>query len=82
MAPHVIEAAVKPYFEEHGTIRTDAEARGTRMLDIRKEPTAWVVRQTLLDPDAFGEWHFAAKIDLERARTEGRVVLEVLHLGR
>jgi superfamily II RNA helicase len=82
MPPHVIEAAMKPYFEEHTAIRTDAEARGTRMLDVEKEPTSWRVRQTLLDPDGFGEWHFAAKIDLARAVSEGRITLEVTHLGR
>lgn len=82
MPPHVLEAAMKPYFEEHKTVRTDAAARGTRMLDIQRQPDAWLVRQTLLDPDAFGEWHFAAKIDLARARTESRIVLEVSHVGK
>jgi hypothetical protein len=81
MPPHAIEAAMKPYFEEHTTIRTDAEARGTKMLDVQKEPDAWIARQTLLDPEGFGEWHFVAKIDLAEAR-EGRIVLRVSHLGR
>ena len=80
MPPHAIEAAMKPYFEAHGTVRTDAEARGTKMLDIQKEPDAWTVRQTLLDPDGFGEWHFVAKIDLAKAK-EASVVLQVSHIG-
>jgi len=74
-APHTIEQAMKPFFYAHATLRTDAEARGTRMLEIKKEDGVWIARQSLCDPEDTREWHFIARFDLERA------ALEVTYLG-
>jgi superfamily II RNA helicase len=68
--PHVLEERLRPYFEEHGAIRTDAEARGTQMIEIEKGDGFWTARQTILDPESAGEWHFVARFDLTRRSIE------------
>jgi superfamily II RNA helicase len=79
--PRRLEQALAPYFEEHGELRTDPEARGPRCFSLEKLQNAWIVRQTLLDPDGAGEWTFDAKVDLARSREEGRPVLALERVG-
>jgi hypothetical protein len=79
--PRRLEQALAPYFEEHGEIRIDADARGTRCFALEKMQDAWIVRQTLLEPAGEGEWTFDAKVDLARSREEGRAVLALERLG-
>jgi superfamily II RNA helicase len=93
--PLEIERTMKPYFDEHGVVRTDPIARGNRFYAVERGDLAWKVRQTLVEPtpsggpdapdadapEPSGEWSFEAKVDLARSRTEGRPVLAVVRLG-
>jgi superfamily II RNA helicase len=83
LPPETIEevtAALEPYWEEFDQMMTDAEARRAQrfVYDYR----AGSVIQILHDPDEIDEWRFAAVVDVERSREEGRAVLAWRGLGR
>jgi hypothetical protein len=87
------EEAMRPFWESHARIRTDARARAPENLVIDPGPSgalagAWEVTQSFLtdddeseEPAAPSEWHFKAAVDLVRAREAGRPVLTLTHLG-
>ena len=77
-----IEAELAPFFADHGSIRVDPEARAPKYLVVEEGPTAWTVRQTILDPEEDNDWFFEAKVDLERSREAARPVLVLERFGR
>jgi hypothetical protein len=80
-----LELATSAYFEEHGTLRTDAAARAPRLLRKLDEPESarqWRLEQTLLDPDEHADFVLVARVDLERSMSEDRVVLMLDRIGR
>jgi superfamily II RNA helicase len=76
-SPERLEAALAPYFEQHASIRTDPEARSPNNTLLEKDGSVWEVRQVVVDPDETMDWSIAARVDLSRARAEGRPVLEL-----
>ena len=79
--PGKLEAAMAPYFAEHGAARVDPEARSPKHLDLAKNEFTWDLRQTVLDADGETPFHLAGYVDLEASRVEGRAVLKIKHVG-
>jgi superfamily II RNA helicase len=77
-----VEAAMVDFEVEHGSPRTDPEARSPKHLRVHEDRDAWRIEQVLLAEDGPTDWTIQAKIDLARAREAGEVVLEVLGVGR
>lgn len=77
-----IEEALRPFFEEHGSLRVDPEARSPKHTTIERRETTWRVRQVLLDSEDDNDWFFDATIDLARSREAARPVLALEHIGR
>jgi superfamily II DNA/RNA helicase len=73
--------AIAPFFDEHGSPRTDPAARAPKNTRIERAADAWIVEQTLLDPEEHAEWRAKLRVDLEKSRREQRPVLELLALG-
>ena len=73
-------AAMSPYFEEHGTLQTGANARGPAMLLIEEQPDRWLVQQILGDPAGDHDWRIFAEVDLRASDEAGELVLEVTGL--
>jgi hypothetical protein len=74
------EDAMAPYWDEHPTLLTDADARGPAllMIDDSTEPGVWRVRQILHDPEGYHDWAFLASVDLAASDEAGYAVV---HLG-
>jgi superfamily II RNA helicase len=70
-----------PYWDEHGEIRTDPDARSPRRTQIARAPDAWEVVQILADPEGHDEWHARVRIPLARSRDEQRPVLVLESIG-
>jgi superfamily II RNA helicase len=69
--------AVAPYWEEHGSVRLDPEARGPVHFSLREDGLRWSVRQTLLDPEGWGEWALTGVVDLAASREAGEAVVRL-----
>ncbi len=75
-------AALEPYFAEHGTILTGADARGPARLIIDEHPARWVVRQIIDDPAGDHDWGITAVVHLARSDDQGVAVLEIVGVGQ
>jgi len=75
-------AALEPYFDEHESIGTGADARGPAMLIIDEEPGLWSVRQILDDPAGDHDWGFSATVDLAASDEAGVAVITVTSVGQ
>lgn len=73
--------SLEPYYEHHECIRMDAKARSPSNTMIEKSDDHWLVRQVLVDPDEQNDWSFVVRVDLERAREEGRAVVDLISIG-
>jgi hypothetical protein len=63
--PDRFEAALAPFFEEHGTLVFGPEARRHQWTQIRATgDRTWEVTQTLLDPEGDNLWATYGAIDL------------------
>ncbi len=69
--------AFAPYWEEHGEVRLDPEARGPAHFVLREEGRRWTVRQTVLDPSGFAEWVLTGIVDLDASREAGEAVVRL-----
>jgi hypothetical protein len=76
-----LEAALAPYFGEHEELRTDPAARAPNCTHIEKQDEAWIVDQTLLDPDDARDHRARLRVDLEKSRVERRPVLTLENVG-
>jgi superfamily II RNA helicase len=76
-----IEKALQPFFEAHGALRVDPEARSPKHTMIERGETARRVRQVLLDSEDDNDWFFDATIDLARSRDAARPVLALERIG-
>lgn len=74
-SPARLAAAVAPYRDEHGEIRTDSEARGPHWFQLEETGSVWRVSQVLVDPDETGEWRLTGRVDLAASREESRAVV-------
>jgi superfamily II RNA helicase len=75
-------AALGPYFEEHGTLQTGANARGPAMLLIDERGDRWVVRQIIDDPAGDHDWGISAEVDLKASDEQGVAVVRVTNVGQ
>jgi superfamily II RNA helicase len=74
-----LEEALAPFFEQHAALRTDPKARAPENTRVTStEGGVWRVQQILLDPEDDNDWALDFAIDLERSRTAGRAVLELV----
>ncbi|MCU1507620.1 MAG: hypothetical protein JWP05_2589 [Microbacteriaceae bacterium] len=69
--------AMNEYFEEHGSVGIDADARSSAMLIVEEGPTLWTVRQILADPAGDHDWGISATVDLAESNEQGVAVLRV-----
>jgi superfamily II RNA helicase len=74
--------ALDAYFDEHDTIRTDADARGPAMLMVEEGPEFWKVRQILADPAGDNDWGISAVVDLAESAEQGVAVIKVTGVDR
>lgn len=65
------------YFEEHGIIRMDPEARSTKYLRIEGDR----FEQTLIDEEGLNDWSAIFEVDRGKSDEEGRVVLRLAGVG-
>ena len=73
--------ALDPYFADHGSIQTGAQARGPALLQITEAPGRWRVLQTLDDPAGDHDWAITAEIDLAASDAEGTAVVRIVEVG-
>jgi superfamily II RNA helicase len=72
------QAALLPYFADHDTIQTGADARGPALLQITEEPEAWRVRQVLDDPAGDHDWGITAVVDLAESDEAGAAAVHIV----
>jgi superfamily II RNA helicase len=75
-------AALEPYFAEHDSIGTGADARGPAMLIIDELPGLWSVRQIFDDPEGDHDWGLSATVDLAASDEAGVAVVTVTDVGQ
>lgn len=77
--------ALAPYWEEHGTLLVDADARSAAMVvlddDVAAHPGEWRVRQILHDPASHHDWSIAAMVDLAASDEAGAAVVRIEAVG-
>ncbi len=76
------EAAFQPYFAEHTSIGTGADARGPDLWELVEEGRVWRARLVLDDPAGFREWAVLAAVDLDASDRLGEAVLRPLAVDR
>jgi len=74
-------SALDPYFEMHGQIGTDGDARSAAMLVIEEGADEWTVRQILADPSGDHDWSITATVDLEQSDAAGVALVRVISVG-
>jgi len=67
-------AAFEPYFAEHASIGTGADARGPDLWGC-EEGRLWRARLVLDDPAGFREWAILTAVDLDASDRLGEAVL-------
>jgi superfamily II RNA helicase len=75
-------AALEPYFAEHDSIGTGADARGPAMLIMDEQAGFWSVRQIFDDPSGDHDWGFSAAVDLAESDEAGVAVITVTSVGQ
>lgn len=75
VTPDALEAALVPFFEEYGEMRTDPAARSPRHLQIDENEDTWSLRQALVDPEEELGFSLEFSLNLEECREMGRPVL-------
>jgi superfamily II RNA helicase len=79
--PEALEAAMVPYFTEHGVLRTDPEARIPERTVIRRGEGIWEVAQVLVDAEGPTPWAMDCTVDLARSRQAGEPVIALRAIG-
>ncbi len=75
-----LEADLADYWDEFDAIETGSDARNAARFAY--DHGSGRVVQILVDPDGTDEWRFAAQVDREASREEGRAVLRLVAVGR
>ena len=78
-----LSAVMDPYYDDHELIRLDAEGRNGRhtFVEPSERGELWRVFQVLVDPEGHNDWQCVFRVDLSRAREEGKPVLELEAVG-
>jgi len=72
-----IREMMSGYFEEHGFIRMDPEARSTKYLRIEGDR----YEQILVDEQGLNDWSAIFEVDRAKSDEEGKVVLRLEGIG-
>jgi hypothetical protein len=75
--PFEIREMMKGYFEEHGIIRMDPEARSSKYLRIEGDR----LEQILVDEEGLNDWSVVLELDRAQSDLENRVVVCLRELG-
>ncbi|HQQ77125.1 MAG TPA: DUF3516 domain-containing protein [Thermoanaerobaculia bacterium] len=76
------EAALAPFFEEHGELLSGSEARLHHLTRLTSAgPRRWEVAHTLLDPKGDNTWAVFAEIDLTDAGAPDGPILRIRRIG-
>jgi hypothetical protein len=76
------EAAMRPFYDEHASLRLDPAARAPANTRIEKTGRGtWEVTQIVCDSDDVNDWAVACTIDLDRSRADGHPVVVVRSIG-
>ncbi len=73
--------ALDAYYAVHDHLGIDADARGSAMLTIEKEPEQWKVRQVFADPAGDHDWGISAVVDLVESAEQGVAVIRITSVG-
>ena len=77
--------ALDAYFEAHGEVLVDADARSSAYLDIdesdERTDHVWHVRQVFSDPEGDHDFAIVADVDLDATQEEGEAVFMGLRAG-
>ncbi len=74
-------SALEPYFDEHDSIETGADARGPAMVMIDSGREVWRVRQILDDPAGDHDWGISAEVDLAESDAIGSAAIRIIDVG-
>jgi hypothetical protein len=75
--PLEIREMMAGYFEEHGNLRMDPEARSTKYLRIEGDR----YEQTLIDDEGLNDWSAVFEVDRGKSDEGNRVVFNLVGLG-
>ena len=75
-------AALAPYFDEHGAIGIDADARSPALLVVDEQGDRWAVRQILDDPAGDHDWGISAEVDLGASDAAGTAAVRITAVDR
>jgi superfamily II RNA helicase len=73
-----LEQAMAAYRAEHVSLRFDQAAKSPQFTLLEEGEDVWQVRQVMVDPEDDNDWCVHARVDLARARREGRPGLELV----
>jgi hypothetical protein len=77
-----IEDDMRPFFEDHASVRLDPDARTPKRTAVTKgERGTWDVVQTICDTDGDDDWALRCFVDLEKSAREGRAALVLKGVG-
>lgn len=78
------DEALDGYYEDHGEVLLDADARGPSRMRIEKHERQrrWIVDQIVSDPDGDHDWQINAVVDLAASDEADALVLRVVRFGR
>jgi hypothetical protein len=81
-SPERFEAALAPFFDEHGELASGPESRYHQWTNLRPVGSRqWTVTQTLLDPEGETTWAVFAAIDLRDETAPDGPILRVTRIG-
>lgn len=75
------EDLLDDYFDDYSDIDMGPDARGPKLLSIKKNDGEWLVRQTILDPEGNADWGIEATVNLEESNMEGAPVVTLTYVG-
>jgi superfamily II RNA helicase len=78
-----IAALILPYYKDHERILLDPEARNIRHTYIEEKENGrlWLVRQTIVDPEAHNDWSLDISVSLEKSKNEGKPSVRLIAIG-
>lgn len=76
-----LERELGPFFEAHGALRTDPDARSPALLTLETGEARWDFAQVLLDPEDDNDWVIVGWVDISASREAGRPVIVVDRIG-
>jgi superfamily II RNA helicase len=80
--PVELERAIRPLFEEGGSIEIGADARNPRYTQISEQEDRWDVMQNILIEGEVSEFVIEGTLDVPRSHAEKRAVFRLVRVGR